>query len=51
MNEIVKKLAKEFLRAGLAAVLAAIGLESVGCIACGTGATATCVSSIAPAAK
>lgn len=51
MNEIVKKLLKEFVRAGLAAVLAAIGLESVGCIACGDGATATCVSSLRPNGK
>ena len=51
MNEIVKKLGKEIIRAVLAALLAAIGLESVGCIACGDGATATCVGSLRPNGK
>ncbi len=51
MNEFVKKICKELLRALLAGLLAALGLESVGCVACGDGAIATCVSQIAPNTK
>lgn len=39
MNDILVKLGKEIARAILAALLAAIGLESVGCVARGDGAT------------
>ena len=49
MNDIVRKAIAEILRVLAAAILAAVGLESSGCIACGDGATATCVSSFVPA--
>lgn len=48
MNAIVKKAIAEILRVLAAAILAAIGVEGAGCIACGDGATATCVSSFVP---
>ncbi len=46
MNDIVKKAIAEILRVLAAAILAAIGVEGAGCIACGDGATASCVSSL-----
>lgn len=48
MNAIVKKAITEIIRVLAAAILAAIGVESSGCVACGDGATASCVSSLVP---
>lgn len=49
MNDIVKKAIAEILRVLAAAILAAVGIEGTGCVACGDGATASCVSSFVPA--
>lgn len=41
MKEIIKRALKEIIRIGLSAVLAAIGIETSGCVAVGDGATAS----------
>ena len=48
MNVIVKKAVIEIVRVIAAALLAALGVEATGCIACGDGASASCVSSFVP---
>ena len=46
MNDIIKKVFTEIVRVIAAAILASIGVEASGCIACGDGASASCVSVI-----